>query len=106
VDERDFVVTFPLYLIVIGPRAQPLTCVSEDTDEECRAIALFTEELLAERNRDHNAPIGEIWKIDTFTEFKTRYLPLFMSWGYQHVAIDPHEETGKGPFCPIEDFFN
>jgi hypothetical protein len=47
-------VVFPLYLVVIPSKGNaPIACVSEEKDaEEIRSVAMFTEELLAERSRD------------------------------------------------------
>jgi hypothetical protein len=100
-DERDFLLTYPLYLIVDPRRGHtPLVVVAED--ESLRGIAMFTEELLAERVRDAQMPGGEIWKV-TRESLETVHLPLFKSWGYSHVGIDTHEHTGQGRYVPIED---
>ena len=49
----------------------PLTCISEN-DESIRAIAMFTEELLAERARDAQMPNGEIWTYPTLADLQHR----------------------------------
>jgi hypothetical protein len=101
--EPDFVLMFPLYLIVIPSKGcAPLICVSED-DESIRGVAMFTEELFAERTRDVQSPEGVIWKVQNADALETHHIPLFKTWGYKYVAIDPHEETGRGSYVPIED---
>lgn len=101
--ENKFIVTFPLYLIVIPSKGlAPLVVVSEG-DENYRAVAMFTEELFAERTRDAQTRDGEILTVPTLEHLKAVHLPLFKQWGFKYVAIDTHEHNGRGNYIPIED---
>lgn len=100
--ESEYLVVFPLYVIVIPPKLSPVVCISE-SDDTIRGVALFTEELFAERSRDAQVPTGEIWKIESNEVLKGIHLPLFRKWGLKYLTIDPHPITGQSIFVPIED---
>jgi len=101
--DSDFIVTFPLYLLVNPSKGLAPLIVTADDDDSFRGVAMFTEELFAERTRDAQASGFEIWTVPTIEHLKSAHLPLFRNWGYKYVAIDTHERTGKGRFVPIEN---
>lgn len=99
---EEFILTAPLYVVLLPPYSMPLVVVSED-DETVRGVAMFTESLFAERTRDEQAPDGSVWEIKTIQELRENHLPLFKSWGYKYVGIDTNEKTGKGWYAEIDD---
>ena len=86
---QEYVVTLPVYLVIYvdwnATRYLPLGGTDEDWD---KSVAIFTEELFAERARDKEQPRGVIWRLDT-VEILGEHLNLFEAWGVRYVAFDP-----------------
>jgi hypothetical protein len=102
--EEDYVVVLPLYMVVNMDKGKsPLVCVSEE-DESIRGVAVFTEELLAERSRDSLVPNAEIWIIPT-REHANFHIDSMRYAGFSYVAIDPYEESGRTTrYLTLEQF--
>ncbi|HZZ27333.1 MAG TPA: hypothetical protein VFE46_04935 [Pirellulales bacterium] len=103
-EDEDFVVTLPLFMVVDESKGiSPLKCVSEE-DENIRGIAIFTEELLAERARDSQSPLAQIWPIPAKSNVDF-HIQSMRNGGFRYVAIDPYEESGRSTrFLTLEQF--
>ncbi|QEG34188.1 hypothetical protein [Bythopirellula goksoeyrii] len=97
--DNDFLLIYPLYLIGSMDGAA-LTLSGEHSGD--RGVAVFTEELLAERVQEQLQFDSEIWTIETPEQLKNHHVPLCKELGINYFAIDPKHETGEAFFIPID----
>ncbi len=102
-DDGEFLITFPLYMVVCkADEPVPLALSGEHDGEKVRGVAFFTEELLVERMRNRLGVDSEAWRIETPLRLTEVYLPLCKEAGYGYIAIDPHDETAECIMLPID----
>jgi hypothetical protein len=104
----EFFVSFPLYAVVtdIGLLVrEPLAARARENG--IVSVAVFTEELHAERAMQHQRPDGYIITISNSQELESYLRQSERLVGAQHVAIDPYAESGKlSRSYTIEDAIN
>lgn len=87
----SFLLIYPLYLIVdfrAGNSAE--ATVVQRVEDGCRGVAVFTEELLAERYRDASKQPAELVKLKSPDDMANLIDDFVKCLRATHVAIDPN----------------
>jgi hypothetical protein len=105
--DKSYLVVFPLYLIVDFQRGNSAEAVVvEGFDDGCRGVAVFTEELLAERYRDDSRRNVELVKLKSRQDMENLIDNFEKGLQVTHVAIDPiFNNAKKAVWMPLNDFW-